>query len=52
KEAVRHKLWPESPDGKDSSIHVYINNLRKYFSNDENIIILSVYGKGFRLECP
>ena len=52
KEAVRHKLWPESPEGKDSSIHVYINNLRKYFSNDDTIIILSVYGKGFRLECP
>ncbi|MBR5664912.1 MAG: winged-helix domain-containing protein [Bacteroidales bacterium] len=51
KEAIQRKLWPTATDGKDNSIHVYINNLRKYLAEDDAIRLLSVYGKGFRLEC-
>ena len=52
KEAIHRKLWPENPAGMDNSIHVYINNLRKILAEDDAIRLLSVYGKGFRLECP
>ena len=51
KEIVCRKLWPESPSGHDNSIHVYINNLRRFLLQDDSIRLISVYGKGFRLVC-
>lgn len=50
REQIARKLWPAAPSDRDSSINVYINNLRKYFSEDAGIAFLSVYGKGLRLE--
>jgi len=50
KEAIGQKLWPESPLGKEKNIYVYINNLRNYLAADPSIRLISVYGKGFRLE--
>ena len=50
KECIARRLWPRNPEERDSSINVYVNNLRKYFTEDEDIRFLSVYGKGIRLE--
>ena len=52
KETICHKLWPESPLGKENSIYVYINNIRNYLSEDQTIRLIAVYGKGFRIEMP
>lgn len=46
KEYIEQKLWPGETQSHDSSINVYINNLRKYFQDDPHIKIKSVYGKG------
>ncbi|MBO4281735.1 MAG: response regulator transcription factor [Bacteroidales bacterium] len=50
KEAIARKLWPQDPEGHENSIHVYLNNLRSYFQKDDRIRLLTVYGKGIRLE--
>ena len=52
KETICHKLWPESPLGKENSIYVYINNIRNCLSDDPTIRLIAVYGKGFRIEMP
>ncbi len=50
KEAIARKLWPNDTENHENAIHVYLNNLRKYFQRDSRIRLLSVYGKGIRLE--
>lgn len=50
KDAIAHRLWPDSPQQRDNSINVYINNLRKYFPENTGIRFRSIYGKGIRLE--
>ena len=50
KEEIAAKLWPSDKERHDNSINVYINNLRKYFQSDRRIGIVTVYGKGIRLD--
>ena len=49
KDLIRQRLWPSDSLSHDNSINVYFNNLKKYFQEDNRIVLTHVHGKGIRL---
>ncbi len=49
RESALREIWGNDSYFNSRSMDVFISKLRKYFSEDENIEIMSIRGKGFRL---
>jgi len=45
------KIWNDDSYFNGRSMDVYLSKIRKYLKSDENIEIINVHGKGFRLVC-
>lgn len=45
------KIWNDDSYFNGRSMDVYLSKIRKYLKPDENIEIINVHGKGFRLVC-
>lgn len=49
REVALKKIWKDEYMLKGRSLNVYISKLREYLSNDSNIEILNIHGKGYSL---
>ncbi len=45
------KIWNDDSYFNGRSMDVYLSKIRKYLKSDDNIEIINVHGKGFRLVC-
>ena len=45
------KIWNDDSYFNGRSMDVYLSKIRKYLKSDENIEIINVHGKGFKLIC-
>ncbi len=45
------KIWNDDSYFNGRSMDVYLSKIRKYLKDDENIEIINVHGKGFKLIC-
>lgn len=52
RQTTLRELWGESDYFNRRSMDVFISKLRKYLSEDSNVKITNVHGKGFVLEAP
>jgi DNA-binding response OmpR family regulator len=45
------KIWNDDSYFNGRSMDVYLSKIRKYLKDDENVEIINVHGKGFKLIC-
>ncbi|UCE68085.1 MAG: response regulator transcription factor [Candidatus Zixiibacteriota bacterium] len=49
RERALHEIWGNTSYFSSRSMDVFISKLRKYLKDDENIEIMGIHGKGYRL---